>query len=252
LPHAQGVATVLRADDRAALAELVPALRRAVRLDERALVRLRLGPSTSTVLARLPFGVLVSRTVRTAGDHAGAADGADSGGPAGPAAGAASVRGAVGGSQAALDVTVRAVDALAWFDDPAAAPPPARDVEWRAGRPPETGWRPVDSVPDAVVRTLVRQGASALAEAAARDGVPGAQPRAEVADALLDTTVLTVRDDDGGYAEITLRALSALIRMGFLPAGGQVRVDIAGRWIRVVAGFGTVYLERAGHQLTVR
>jgi hypothetical protein len=243
----------LRADDRAALAELVPALRRAVRLDERALVRLRLGPETSTVLARLPFGVLVSRTVRTAGDHAGAADEAASGGAAGPAAGAASVRGEVGGSgQAALDVTVRAVDALAWFDDPAAAPPPARDVEWRAGRPPETGWRPVDSVPDAVVRTLVRQGASALAEAAVRDAVPGAQPRAEVADALLDTTVLTVRGEDGGYAEITLRALSALIRMGFLPAGGHVRVDVAGRWIRVVAGFGTVYLERAGHQLTVR
>ena len=39
---------------------------------------------------------------------------------------------------------------------------------------------------------LVRSGALALKDAAAREGVPGAQPRAEVADALLDSIVLTV------------------------------------------------------------
>jgi hypothetical protein len=37
--------------------------------------------------------------------------------------------------------------------------------------------------------------------------------------------------------------------MGFLPRGGQVYVDTAGRWVRVVAQYGTVYLERPGAAL---
>jgi hypothetical protein len=217
---------VLTADDRAGLTELVPALRRAVRLDPRALARLRLGPATATVLVRLPFGVLVSRTVQTPERAVPA-----------------------GGS---IDVTVRAADALTWFDDHTSTEPEARDAEWRAGRPPDAGWQRVDSVPDDVVRGLVRQGALALQDAAAREGVPGAQPRSAVADALLDATVLTVRGDAGSHAAVTLRALSALVRMGFLPRAGQIHVDVAGRWIRVVAGYGTVYLEREGQQLTLR
>ncbi len=218
---------MLTADDRAALAELVPALRRAVRLDERALARLRLGPQTATVLVRLPFGVLVSRTVCRESRR--------------------SPRAVV-----TTDTTLRAAELLAWFDAPEVAAPVARDVEWRSGHPPQTGWRRVESVPDDVVRGLVRQGATAVADAAAREGVPGAQPRAAVTDALLDATVLIVSDEDGTHAEVTLRALSALLRMGFVPRGGRVHVDVAGRWIRVVAGYGTVYLERAGQQLTLR
>lgn len=224
---------MLTADDRAALTELVPVLRRAVRLDERALVRLQFGPQTATVLVRLPFGVLVSRTVRRAPQAA-------------PGSSAAP-----GPDAATADMTLRASEVLAWFDAPESVQPVPRDTQWRSGRPPLIGWRRVDSVPDHVVRGLVRQGALTLEEAAARERVPGAQPRAAVADALLDATVLTVSGDDGTQAAVTLRALSALLRMGFAPRGGQVHVDVAGRWIRVVAGYGTVYLERAGQQLTV-
>ncbi len=145
-----------------------------------------------------------------------------------------------------------AVDALAWLDDLGAGAPAPRDSEWRGGRPPDSGWQRIESVPDDVIRTLVRQGAQSLKEAAARAGAPGAQPRAEVTDALLDSTVLTVADERGAEAAISLRALSALTRMGFLPRGSNIFVDTAGRWIRVVGGFGTVYLERAGQTLTVR
>ena len=99
--------------------------------------------------------------------------------------------------------------------------------------PPGAGWSRVDTVPDDVVRGLVRSGALALKEAAAREGVPTAQPRAEVADALLDSVVLTV-DGGGRHAEVTLRPLSALTRMGFLPRGSHAAVDVAGRWTRVV------------------
>jgi hypothetical protein len=223
---------VLTPEDRAGVTELVPALRRAVRLDDRAVARLRLGPptgtgpATATVLVRLPFGVLVSRTVHITDRTTEPRD--------------------------PIDVTVRAAEALAWFDDPDVAVPEARDAEWRAGRPPEAGWRRVDSVPEEVVRRLVRHGALALQEAAAREGAPGAQPRAAVAEALLDATVLTVHDDAGASAAVTLRALSALVRMAFLPRGGQIHIDIAGRWIRVVGGYGSVYLERTGQQLTLR
>jgi hypothetical protein len=145
-----------------------------------------------------------------------------------------------------VDVTVAAAEALAWLDGERADPPESRDAEWRTGLPPGTGWRRIELVPDDVVRGLVRSGALAVKAAAEREGVPGAQPRAEVADALLDSAVLTVSDDAGSSAAVSLRALSALTRMGFLPRGGETAVDVAGRWIRVVAEYGTVYIERPG------
>jgi len=204
--------------DRAAVLELAPLLRRVVGLDAAAIVRLRHRDELATALVRLPFRVLVSRTVAAAP-------------PPAP-----------------LDAAVGARDLLDWLDGVRDELPDRRDADWRSGLPPASGWTPVDSVPDSVVRPLVRQGALALKDAAAREGVPGAQPRAEVADALLDSVVLTV-SGDAARAEITLRALSALTRMGFLPRGGRARVDTGGRWVRVVAEYGTVYLERPGSGL---
>lgn len=208
---------MLTAADRAPLTELAPVLRRAVTLDPRSLARLRLQPGSATVLVRLPFGVLVSRAVE------------------------ASAR------REALDFTTRAADLLPWIDGHGEEPEP-RDLEWRSGLPPPAGWQRVESVPDTVLRPLVRSGALALKEAAAREGVPGAQPRADVADALLDSVVLTVTDGEH-TAEVPLRTISALTRMGFLPRGGSAYVDVAGRWIRVVGEYGTVYLERPGQAL---
>jgi hypothetical protein len=199
--------------DRAVLDELAPLLRRAATLDGRTLARLRSSGHAVALLVRLPFGVLVSRTLPV--------------------------------EQAALDVTVRAAELAAWLDGEAADEPVARDAEWRGGSPPAAGWQRLDTVPDEVVRPLVRAGALTLKEAAEREGLPGAQPRAEVADAVLDSVVLTV-EEGNARAEVTLRALSALTRMGFLPRGGAVHVDVAGRWIRLAAAYGSVYLERPG------
>ncbi len=95
-----------------------------------------------------------------------------------------------------------------------------------------------------MIRGLVRSGAQALQDAAAREGVPGAQPRAEVADALLDAVVLTA-DGGGRRAQVTLRTLSALTRMGFLPRGSSAAIDVAGRWVRVAAEYGSVFAGRA-------
>ena len=98
---------------------------------------------------------------------------------------------------------------------------PIEPDAWRATVPPDTGWLRVEIVPDDVVRGLVRQGALTLKEAAEREGMPGAQPRAEVADALLDSVVLTATKD-ADRVEVSLRSLSALVRMGFLARGSHL------------------------------
>jgi hypothetical protein len=209
--------------DRAVLDELAPLARRAVRLDPRALVRVRAGRGRVAGLARLPFSILVARSVSAP----------EVPGPA-------------------LDVVVGAVELIDWLDGIRAGPPVARDVEWRGGVPPDTGWRRLDAVPDEVVRPLVRSGALALKEAADREGVAGATPRAEVLDSLLDSVVLRVEDPPAARpVEVTLRAVSALTRMAFLPRGGVTYVDVTGRWVRLAAGYGSVFLERAGSRLAV-
>lgn len=202
------------------LDEIAPALRRAVTLDASALVRVRSDGHTVTALLRLPFDVLVARTLRA--------------------------------EQGPLDSTVRAAELLAWLDGVRPEAPSPRDVDWRAGVPPARGWRHVETVPDDVLRPLVRAGALALRDAAAREGVPGAQPRAEVADALLDAVVLTASSDESdaaATAQVTLRTVSALLRMGFLPRGGRVHIDVAGRWTRLAAEYGSVFAERPGSGL---
>ena len=201
----------------AELADLAPLVRRAVGLDAACLVRLRHRDERVAALVRLPFGVLAARTIPTAG------------GPAVPA-----------------DVCVRGAELLAWLDGERPDPPAARDADWRGGVPPAAGWRRLETVPDAEVRPLVRAGALALKQAAEREGLPpGAQPRREVADALLDAVVLTVSGAPG-RAEVSLRTLSALTRLGFLARGSHLAVDVSGRWQRLAASYGSVYAERPG------
>ena len=146
---------------------------------------------------------------------------------------------------AQLDRTVAAADLLAWLDGERHRTRRNRATPHGAApRRRRQGWQRVDTVPDDVIRGLVRSGRAALQEAAAREGVPGAQPRAEVADALLDSVVLTA-DGGGRRVEVTLRTLSALTRMGFLPRGSSAAIDVAGRWVRVAAEYGSVFAEGA-------
>jgi hypothetical protein len=204
--------------DREAVDELAPLVRRVVDLDRSALVRLRGTGSRLTALVRLPFGVLAARTVD------------------------------VSAAEDEVDTTVGGAELLAWVDGERADPPESRDSQWRGGSPPTAGWQRIDRVPDSDIRPLVRSGALILKGAAEREGVPGAQPREAVADALLDSVVLTV-SDAAHEVGITLRTLSALTRMGFLPRDSHAAVDVSGRWIRVAAAYGSVYAERPGSGL---
>jgi hypothetical protein len=208
----------------AALVELAPLLRRAQTLDPASIVRIRIQVDAASALVRLPFGVLVGR--RIAGSFAPLHDG-----------------------------SYRTDELVAWLDNTAAAgsvaagfaaagsAPATHDDAWRGSLPPETGWRRVETVPDDVARGLVRSGALTLKDAAEREGHPGAQPRAEVADSLLDSIVLTASTADD-RVEVSLRLLSALVRMGFLARDSHLAIDRAGRWVRLAASYGSAYAER--------
>ncbi len=204
----------------AQVADAAPLVRRAVGLDARSLVRIRLDAHSMTCFVRLPFAVLVGRTISVQWDGA------------------------------EIDCVVSGRELLTWLDGAAREAPPARDAQWQGTIPPRRGWRRVETVPGSIVRDLVGKGAEALKDAALREGVRGAQPRAEVTDALLDSVVVTAQAGPL-RAEVTLRTLSALTRMGFLPSGSRAAIDISGRWLRVVAEYGSVYAEAPGSGLTV-
>ena len=194
--------------------DLVAFLGRAAALDPAAVTRLRASAERVTAYVRLPFGVLVSRTV------AGSADPPD-----------------VTVSATALLAAIRpaspdeGVDGLVGW-------PERRDVEWRAALPPAGEWERLDAVPGDVLRTLVRAGRDALR------AVP-AGASAAAGESLLDHESLTVTGA-GRTAALPLRVLSALTRMGFL--GGDpdvVVVSAAGGWVRLAGPYGSAYQRTA-------
>ena len=192
------------------MADLGSFVGRLVALDPAAVVRLRTAAARVTAYARLPFGVLVSRTV--AGD-------ADPG-----------------------DVTVGAGDLLTALDrgerPPAVAWPRRRDMDWRAALPPVDGWVRLDSVPGDVVLGLVRAGRDALR------AVPAGAATA-AGESLLDHESLTVTGA-GRTAALPLRVLGSLTRMGFAGDGGEpVVVSVAAGWTRLAGAYGSAYQHTA-------
>jgi hypothetical protein len=191
-------------------ADLASFLGRLVALDPAAVVRLRSAAARITAYARLPFGVLVSRTV------AGDADPGD-------------VTVGAGDLLTALD-RVSGPDAMAW--------PARREIDWRAALPPADGWVRLDSVPGDVVLKLVRAGREALR------AVP-AGAAAAAGESLLDHESLTVTGA-GRTAVLPLRVLGSLTRMGFLGDGGEpVVVSVAAGWTRLAGAYGSAYQHTA-------
>ncbi|HEY3738028.1 MAG TPA: hypothetical protein VGL26_11355 [Jatrophihabitans sp.] len=204
----------LDALDRETIGELVPLLRRAVGLDPTVLVRLR-GTGSALFAFLSVFDVLVAR--------------------------------GVGSEARPADLSYYAAELVAWAEGSLGAPQ-RKDVDWRGSLPPLNGWRRIETIPDETIRPLVRSGALALKEAGARG--PGLSARNDVAEALLNSIVLTVSDEDAPKSvELTLRMVSALTRMGFLPRGGSAGVDVSGGWTRLAAGYGSVYARPSGLRL---
>lgn len=191
--------------DRDELIEMAPLVRRVARLEPATAVRLRRHGDRLSLLARLPSGALIGRTVATAAGQP-------------------------------LDRTVRCGLLLQWLDGEHAPAPEAMDAAWSGACPPVHGWQRVDSVPAHVARGLVRKGAEVHQQAA--DLALGGR----AAQTLLQTPVLTVAGA-GLSAPLSNRELSAIISMGFLPVDGEIVVARSGRWTRAAARFGSAFSE---------
>ncbi|MDO5099561.1 MAG: hypothetical protein Q4D85_12545 [Corynebacterium sp.] len=188
-------------------------LLRAAAIDESALARLKQRETDVEVFVSTPFGVLASRR----------------------APGTISRDGAV-------------VKAATFAAEQFSAP--AVDAMWDAGElPPLSGFQLVDVVPTDVAFRLNQSGKDLARQFSSAVGPP---------QSLLNQTVLTVSNEDV-TAEIPMRMVFALNALGFIPSDAapaaiprQLRVSKAGRWLRVDAPFGSVYLCERINLLVIR
>lgn len=190
-------------DDRSDLGAFVG---RVVRLDPTSVVRLRAGRGTVTAWATTPFDVLATRTVH--------------------------------GTLEPFDVTVAATALLtALTVERAAVVDPGPGGLWPAELPPETGWKPVDTVPSAEIDGVTERGLTVARENAGPLGPPAS---------LLDQTVLTVTGAAGPTVKVPMRCLFALSGMGFVVTDdtAPVRVSATGSWLRLDARYGAVVRRR--------
>jgi hypothetical protein len=193
-------------------------LARLTRLDRSTLVRLRpaaasgAGDEPRTALwARLPWQVLVTRTVR------------------GPGPG---------------EATVSAADLLAGLAEGSEALPARRDTDWRWPLPPDAG-RAVERITAEELVRVGRAAAGTLRNATATRQVGERMVR----DALLDHVAILVTGDEADL-EVPQRLVQAVLRMGFIGPStvdteGQVQVRISGKWTGLAAPYGTAWLRVA-------
>ncbi len=186
---------------------------RLLRVDRSAVVRLRSAGDRTALWARLPWEVLVTRSV------------------AGPGPG---------------DATVAAGELLAALSTGAPALPVRRDADWRWPLPPAEV-EVCETVSAGELTALAAAAAQTVREAAAV-GVAG-RPVAQRAlrDALLDHVALTVTRPAGTSVEVPQRLVQAVARMGFVGADvdAPVRVCVAGTWTGVSAPYGVAWLRTA-------
>lgn len=213
---------------------------RVLRLDPRALVRLRGG----SLWAHLPFGVLVTRRLAAA---------------------------------AAIDATVRGAALLDALDGlrpgvPAvpgqvAAPlrtlPTRHDAGWLWTLPADAG-RDVEELPVAVV-LRVSAAAAATVRAAESGGLNGRAVGSRILrDALLDHVPIVVDAADGSQVAVSQRLIQGLTRMDFVPRTAAVRGDgdgdgdgtvvvrVTGGWVGLAGAYGTAWYRPAGGPMALR
>ena len=202
------------------LTGLLPMVERALSIEPAADIRIRVSGGRLSAFVRLPFDVLAGCTL----------DAHDTVGSAG------------------IDVAVAAAELLEWCTSrahgashssaggsAADAEPQRRDAHWLTAVPPRDGWQRIEIVPGEVVRRVVRSGAELAPSVASRTAQQS----------LLASTVLTATNTELSV-DVPLGLLSGLVRMGFLPPDGAAAIDIHPRWLRVAAGFGSTYRQRAG------
>lgn len=206
---------MIRVPDPADRDDLRTLLRRILRLDEAAVVRLTAaGESRMRVWSRTPFGALVVRVL------GGTCPGGD----------------VVCGA----DHLLTELDLLPRGDIQGLIDPGMPLLSaWQGLLPPSDGFTPVEDVPAQVLLDLTQSGRTVAQENAGPAGLPPS---------LLDQEALTVRTDTDSPLGIDMRTVFSLVMCGFVPEragrapeGEPVRVSERGAWLRIDARYGTAY-----------
>jgi len=187
--------------------EVAPFLARLTRLDPDALVRLRpAGPDRVALWGRVPWGVLVTRTVP--------------GGPVG-------------------DLSVGAGALLRSLTEGDGTLPPSRDRDWRGALPPGPG-EVIEGLPAAEVRRLGTAAAQTLRAARGRVG------ERVLRDALLEHVpiVVTAGDKKIEIRQGLVQAMLRMAFMD-ADLSGDVTVRVAGTWVGLAAEYGSVWVQNA-------
>ncbi|WP_406860962.1 hypothetical protein ABZO31_11105 [Streptomyces sp. HUAS MG47] len=191
-------------------ADLAGFLRRLLRYDRAAAVRLQAGGGALAVFGRPPsFEVLAIRTARLVDD------------------------------ELVLDVTVSAGELLEGVEESAGkavVPAAVTGPPWAGVLPPRGGWRGVEDVPPAgELRAAV---AAAVAEFRARDE---ALPEERRTRAERDRIGREIWSRTVATTGLPLRAVHAAQALGFLPSADMpVTVLAAGPWLRLRTPYGSV------------
>jgi hypothetical protein len=186
-------------------ADVAPFLARLTRLERDTVVRLRpAGTGTVALWGRVPWGVLVTRTVP---------------GPVLP------------------DTTVGAAALLHALTEGDRSLPPARDADWRWAVPPRSS-RAVEELPAAELRRVGTAAAETLRAARGRIG------ERILRDALLDHVpiVVTAEGEKIEIRQGLVQAMLRMAFMS-TNEGAQVTVRVAGTWVGLTADFGATWVQ---------
>lgn len=121
------------------------------------------------------------------------------------------------------------------------------DSVWRGALPSDNGFEYLDDIPARTVLDLAQRGGELAREHGSAHGPPVS---------LLDQSVVTVDGTDGQPVDVPMRCVFALAAMGFVPTNPTedepVRVRAVPSWLRLDARFGSVYRRRTDLSLLVR
>ncbi len=121
------------------------------------------------------------------------------------------------------------------------------DSVWRGALPSDNGFEYLDDIPARTVLDLAQRGGELAREHGSAHGPPVS---------LLDQSVVTVDGADGQPVDVPMRCVFALAAMGFVPTNPTedepVRVRAVPSWLRLDARFGSVYRRRTDLSLLVR
>ena len=205
----------IRIPDPADRDDLRTLLRRVLRLDEAAVVRLTSSDDgRMRVWARTPFGALAVRGL--GGDCPG------------------------GDVVCGADHLLTELDVLPRGDLRGVIDPGMPlTSSWQGALPATEGFAAIEDIPAQVLLDLAESGRDAARESAGPAGLPPS---------LLDQVALTVGTDGGNPVGVDMRTVFSAVLCGFVPEragrapeGEPVRVSGRGPWVRLDARFGTVF-----------